>query len=66
MPPSLASLARISTTRAALVESRPVVGSSSSSSPGAHSSSIAMLTRRFSPPDKEKSGRGNWRLTSSK
>mmetsp|Transcript_2861 Transcript_2861/g.11015 ORF Transcript_2861/g.11015 Transcript_2861/m.11015 type:complete len:85 (-) Transcript_2861:1846-2100(-) len=48
---------RISTTLAAFVLSSPVVGSSRNIMPGLIKSSVAMLTRRFSPPDKP---RWNW------
>jgi len=41
----------MSTTLAAFVLSRPVVGSSRNMRPGHMSSSTPMLTRRFSPPD---------------
>mmetsp|Transcript_5561 Transcript_5561/g.18689 ORF Transcript_5561/g.18689 Transcript_5561/m.18689 type:complete len:275 (+) Transcript_5561:1428-2252(+) len=47
----------MSTTFAAFVLSKPVVGSSKNMMPGLIKSSVAMLTRRFSPPDKP---RWNW------
>mmetsp|Transcript_25122 Transcript_25122/g.62873 ORF Transcript_25122/g.62873 Transcript_25122/m.62873 type:complete len:301 (-) Transcript_25122:2148-3050(-) len=53
----LPSPERMSTTLAALVLSSPVVGSSRNMIPGLVSSSVAMLTRRFSPP---LSPRVNW------
>jgi len=47
----------MSTTFAAFVESNPVVGSSRNIMPGDMRSSVAMETRRFSPPDRP---RENW------
>ena len=41
----------MSTTLAAFVLSRPVVGSSRNMMPGLINNSVAILTRRFSPPD---------------
>mmetsp|Transcript_8362 Transcript_8362/g.30571 ORF Transcript_8362/g.30571 Transcript_8362/m.30571 type:complete len:341 (+) Transcript_8362:934-1956(+) len=48
--PSAPRPARMSTTFAALVASRPVVGSSRNITPGLVRSSVATLTLRFSPP----------------
>ena len=58
--PLSASAARMPTTLAALELSSPEVGSSRYSTAGCVSSSAAMLSRRFSPPD---SPRWNWSPT---
>mmetsp|Transcript_24899 Transcript_24899/g.59102 ORF Transcript_24899/g.59102 Transcript_24899/m.59102 type:complete len:94 (+) Transcript_24899:2851-3132(+) len=63
LPSSRASLSRIFISATALVESSPLVGSSSNRIEGSVSNSLPILTRFFSPPEIWKIG-VSWHLVS--